>query len=276
MSSIPFPNLDPYETLEAYKDSSPIEIKKQYRKLCLKYHPDKVVNGSDELKEESKMQFEKISFAYYVLQDDGRKKHYDEYKDFEFDRLEDDSEFNWKDYFDVIKGEKITEEVIEKDKKNYQNSDEERQDILKEFLYLKGNFLDLFENIPHLEFSKNEEERIYNLVSEIIENEEINKDDESIAGFDKYKKTRKSRIRHKLRQMRKEAKEAEELMEKLKQKDQTNSKKRKIEGEDDLKQIIMARQSNRLDNLISKLEAKYVKTPKSSKRSRKTRKVSTK
>jgi DnaJ-class molecular chaperone len=61
-----------YEILGVNNDSSKIEIKKAYRKLCLDYHPDK--NDSDE----AKTIFTQISKAYHVLMDDDLRKNYDE------------------------------------------------------------------------------------------------------------------------------------------------------------------------------------------------------
>ena len=58
-----------YETLGVSKDSTQDEIKKTYRKLCIKYHPDK--KGGDEDK------FKEISEAYNVLSDDEKRSKYD-------------------------------------------------------------------------------------------------------------------------------------------------------------------------------------------------------
>ncbi len=66
--------MDYYETLGVKKESSPTEIKKTYRKLALKYHPDK---NKDDKKAEEK--FKEISEAYAVLSDPEKKKQYDLY-----------------------------------------------------------------------------------------------------------------------------------------------------------------------------------------------------
>ena len=66
--------MDYYKTLGVNKDSSVDEIKKAYRKLALKYHPDK--NNGDK-KAEAK--FKEISEAYAVLSDSEKKQQYDTY-----------------------------------------------------------------------------------------------------------------------------------------------------------------------------------------------------
>ncbi len=65
---------DYYKALGLTKAASKEEIKKTYRKLALKYHPDK--NPDDKASEEH---FKTISEAYAVLSDPEKKKQYDTY-----------------------------------------------------------------------------------------------------------------------------------------------------------------------------------------------------
>lgn len=67
---------DYYETLGVAKDASDSEIKKSYRKLALKYHPDK---APEEKKKEYEEKFKKISEAYRILSDKDKKAQYDQY-----------------------------------------------------------------------------------------------------------------------------------------------------------------------------------------------------
>ncbi|ODV67298.1 DnaJ-domain-containing protein [Hyphopichia burtonii NRRL Y-1933] len=67
---------DLYEVLQVESKASSSEIKKAYRKLALKYHPDKV---SEEDREEAEIKFKEISSAYEVLIDEGRREEYDLY-----------------------------------------------------------------------------------------------------------------------------------------------------------------------------------------------------
>lgn len=66
---------DYYEVLEVSKSASADEIKKAYRKMALKYHPDK--NPGDAAAEEK---FKEAAEAYEVLSDDNKKARYDQFR----------------------------------------------------------------------------------------------------------------------------------------------------------------------------------------------------
>ncbi|CAB3402706.1 unnamed protein product [Caenorhabditis bovis] len=57
----------PYTTLGISSNCDEIEIKKAYRKLALKWHPDK--HTDEKSKEEAEKQFKKIAQAYEILSD---------------------------------------------------------------------------------------------------------------------------------------------------------------------------------------------------------------
>lgn len=63
---------DYYTILGLHRDAPNEEIKKAYRKLALRYHPD--VNPEDE---EAGERFKLISEAYAVLSDEGKRRQYD-------------------------------------------------------------------------------------------------------------------------------------------------------------------------------------------------------
>ena len=66
--------MDYYEILEVSRDCTGAELKKAYRKLALKYHPDR--NPDDKEAEEK---FKLINEAYQVLSDDEKRALYDRY-----------------------------------------------------------------------------------------------------------------------------------------------------------------------------------------------------
>jgi molecular chaperone DnaJ len=65
---------DYYETLGLARGADADEIRKSYRKLARKYHPD--LNPGDKASEE---RFKKVQEAYDVLSDDEKRKVYDQY-----------------------------------------------------------------------------------------------------------------------------------------------------------------------------------------------------
>lgn len=71
---------DFYEILGISKSATKAEIKKAYRKMAIKYHPDK--NPDDKVAEEN---FKKAAEAYEVLSDDNKKARYDQYGHAAFD-----------------------------------------------------------------------------------------------------------------------------------------------------------------------------------------------
>ncbi|WLF80682.1 hypothetical protein PVL30_004468 [Lodderomyces elongisporus] len=296
---VPFPDINPYEVLGVQPDASPIIIKRTYKKLCLKHHPDKKhqqrkahgaaaakatatttatttatrtrgVNAEGQMNndgnenygedngeqddDDDEEMFTKIQFAFSILNDPVKRNRYDTLGslsevDFGDGDGDGDEGFNWKEYFDSI-NQKITIEMIEEDKMKYQGSEEEKHDIIAEFIYYEGDFLKLFEVIPHLEFTEFEEQRVYKIIEgELQEMKDV---DSSITkSWEKYTKSRKTKVKNMLSKLAKEAKEAKELEKKLLLKDKRGNKG------SDLKSMIRSRQNNRMDSLIANLESKY-------------------
>ncbi len=96
-------SLDYYQELEITKTASTEEIKSSYKKLALKWHPDK--NKGNE--ESATLKFQKISEAYAVLSDPKKKERYDKYgtcNDDDFDFNDFMSHMNFEDLFGSLFG----------------------------------------------------------------------------------------------------------------------------------------------------------------------------
>jgi len=65
---------DYYKILGVSQDASPDDIKKAYRKLALKYHPDKTKGDA-----EGEAKFKEANEAYRVLSNDAQRKQYDQF-----------------------------------------------------------------------------------------------------------------------------------------------------------------------------------------------------
>jgi molecular chaperone DnaJ len=90
---------DYYEILGIDKDADKAEIKKAYRKLALKYHPDKNPDKSAEEK------FKEISEAYAVLYDDEKRRLYDQYGHVGIDQnYSSEDIFRGADFSDIFRG----------------------------------------------------------------------------------------------------------------------------------------------------------------------------
>jgi curved DNA-binding protein CbpA len=84
---------DPYKLLQVEHHATGDQIKRSYRELARRNHPDRLTQASDEEREEATIRFSRISAAYALLTDAHRKQEYDHvYKYGGYDDEEEDEE----------------------------------------------------------------------------------------------------------------------------------------------------------------------------------------
>ncbi|KAG9388213.1 DNAJ domain containing protein [Pyrenophora tritici-repentis] len=159
------PTIDPYEVLGLQTDATADDVKKAYRKLALKCHPDKA--APDE-KEGANKAFQEIAFAYAVLSDDRRRKRYD-LTGSTAETMEDDDDFNWLKFYREQFENVVNEEAINNVANEYKGSAEERRDLIKAFKKVKGN-LDRVYGIVMLSDILVDDDRFRQILDEEIEN----------------------------------------------------------------------------------------------------------
>lgn len=102
---------DYYEVLGVVKSASTEEIKKAYRKLALKYHPDRNKGNK-----EAETKFKEASEAYHVLSSKERKANYDQFGHAAFEGASgrgDFSNFDFSNAFSDIFGSDIFDDLFE-------------------------------------------------------------------------------------------------------------------------------------------------------------------
>jgi molecular chaperone DnaJ len=89
---------DYYNTLNVTKTATQVELKKAYRKLAIKWHPDKN-NGEAS----AEAQFKKISEAYDILSDESKRAQYDQFGHAAFQQARGNGQGNpTQDPFDIF------------------------------------------------------------------------------------------------------------------------------------------------------------------------------
>ena len=218
-----------YEVLGVQKDANQSAIKKAYRGLSLKHHPDKFQSCDAKIIENQTAKFQLLAKIHKILADDEKRKLYDE----QGMVLDDDSMDNadWQQYWRLL-FPKITEQDIQSYLDEYTGSEEETNDLKKIYVKCRGDMNKIYEHMIGFE-----EERTRRMLNELIEAGELD-------ALPKFVNESRASINKRKRKIEKERKEAEEA---------ENS-------EDDLAKAIQMNASRRADtfnSMLANLEAKY-------------------
>lgn len=96
--------MDYYQVLGINKKSSSNEIKNSYKKLAVKYHPDRHLDTK--IKKECEEKFKQVSEAYQVLSDFEKRQKYDLFNQIDFDDFQNPSDI-FKSIFESLPSEYI-------------------------------------------------------------------------------------------------------------------------------------------------------------------------
>ncbi|KAG8762593.1 hypothetical protein FRC11_008654 [Ceratobasidium sp. 423] len=272
-------SVDLYSVLGIEATATSDVIKGAYRKLALKYHPDKHANATGEEKAATSLKFQQISFAYTTLSDESRRKRYDATgaTDSNVPDLA-EGEDAWERYFEEV-FDTVTRERLDEMKQEYQGesehatqshilnqsgSEEERSDLRAAYLAGNGSIDHIMSEIPHSTYE--DEARFVTTINEMIDGGEL-------QGLNTWKAETKNKKAQNARRKRgeKEAEEAEEAARelgvwdefygsgKLGKRRERGKGKSQANTEDDnsaLKALIQSK-AKKLDGFLDSLAEKY-------------------
>ena len=118
-----------YEILEIEKNATQEEIKKAYRKLSLKWHPDKWSTKSESERKEAEEKFKEISKVYQILSDPETRNIYDIYGE-DFDNF-------------GSSGETSSSDVADEIKREYAEAEAKKQELKKQMLVVQMQSLSI-------------------------------------------------------------------------------------------------------------------------------------
>lgn len=220
-----------YEVLGVDKDAKDADIKKAYRKLSLRFHPDRHVDSPQDVQQKNTRTFQTLSKVHFILSDKDKRNLYDNSGIIAGeDCLE--GEANWEEYWRAL-FPKITVKDIESFMDKYIGSKDEKDDVRAAYLKYEGNMDKISETVIAFD-----EDRTRALIEDLIETEGLER-------FEQFADEPQSRRDRRRAKSEKEAKLAAKEQKKM---DKNN---------DDLVKAIQSRQKGNFDAMIASLEAKY-------------------
>lgn len=93
---------DLYAILGLQKGASDADIKKAFRNLSLKYHPDRQGGKTDKEKAEAEEKFKEISGAWSILSDPNKKRQYDQFGTIDENAFNGGFNFNFENVFEDL------------------------------------------------------------------------------------------------------------------------------------------------------------------------------
>lgn len=216
-----------------------------------KAHPD--------AKDTAHIKFQEIAFAYAILSDERRRKRYDRTGNTAESLDIDDDAFNWTDFFRAQWAEAVTGERLDNFKSTYQNSDEEKRDVLAAYRSSRGKLNSIF-NAVMLSNPLDDEDRFRGYIDQAIK-------DEDVEAYDAYVHEPKAAREKRFKRANKESEGAKEHAKTLGVYDSLfgngkvgkMSKKAKADAaEPDLAALLQQRSKGIAATFLENLEAKYV------------------
>lgn len=136
--------------------------------MSLIVHPDRVDESKKLLATEK---FKILGKIHSILQNSDRRKVYNDCGEFDD---ENESSFNWKDYWKSI-FKTITTEDIENFEKTYLGSETELQDVKRAYIYGKGNMDYIIQVVPFSNCAS--EPRFIEMIRELVNKGEVEEHD---------------------------------------------------------------------------------------------------
>ena len=209
-------------------------------------------------KHSAHIKFQEIACAYAVLSDERRRKRFDATGNTAESLDIDDDAFDWIDFFRTQWAEAVTGERLNNFKSTYQNSDEEKRDVLIAYRSSKGKLNSIF-NTVMLSNPLDDEDRFRGYIDQAIKDSEV-------EAYDAYVHEPKTARKKRYERAKKESEGAKEhaktlgVYDSLFGGDKAGKANKKAKGdtaEPDLAALLQQRANGRAATFLENLEAKY-------------------